>query len=270
MVVLSTCGLFLLQAAPFLMAATIIIYAGAIVVTFLFVLMLAQQDGQSNADHRSREPLLASAAGFILLGCLLAVLHSTYGGLDEFVDRAKQAAEASTVKEWEPIVGKDDDFFKSFRKVVLRTREGRPPDLSDPVSIARANLADTLEEARRNWNAIKTADQPNERFPLVATEFKKQMAEIVELAHIVRVNQGTLLPSSQLPLSRFAGSPASEPARTDNSGRPLERLPAANVAGLGKTLFTDYLLAVELGGTLLFVAVIGTIAIAGRRPEGLR
>src|SRR5262249_47535642 len=42
LVVLSTCGLFLLLAAPFLMAATIIIYAGAIVVTFLFVLMLAQ------------------------------------------------------------------------------------------------------------------------------------------------------------------------------------------------------------------------------------
>jgi NADH-quinone oxidoreductase subunit J len=43
LVVLSTCGLFLLLAAPFLMAATIIIYAGAIVVTFLFVIMLAQQ-----------------------------------------------------------------------------------------------------------------------------------------------------------------------------------------------------------------------------------
>src|SRR5688572_2422638 len=42
-VILSTCGLFLLLAAPFLMAATIIIYAGAIIVTFLFVLMLSQQ-----------------------------------------------------------------------------------------------------------------------------------------------------------------------------------------------------------------------------------
>jgi len=35
LVVLSTCGLFLLLAAPFLMAATAIIYAGAIIVTFL-------------------------------------------------------------------------------------------------------------------------------------------------------------------------------------------------------------------------------------------
>src|SRR5437870_3542665 len=66
LVVLSTCGLFLLQAAPFLMAATIIIYAGAIVVTFLFVIMLAQQEGVSNADQRSREPFMASLAVGVL------------------------------------------------------------------------------------------------------------------------------------------------------------------------------------------------------------
>src|SRR5262245_44489291 len=43
LVILSTCGLFLLNGAPFLMAATITVYAGAIIVTFLFVLMLASQ-----------------------------------------------------------------------------------------------------------------------------------------------------------------------------------------------------------------------------------
>ena len=57
LVILSVCGLFLLLAAPFLMGATIIVYAGAIVVTFLFILMLAQQSGLSSADVRSREPL---------------------------------------------------------------------------------------------------------------------------------------------------------------------------------------------------------------------
>ena len=80
--VLSTCGLFLLQAAPFLMAATTIVYAGAIVVTFLFVIMLAQQGGLSDADQRSREPLLASIAGFVLLGALLYILGKTYQSPD--------------------------------------------------------------------------------------------------------------------------------------------------------------------------------------------
>ncbi len=77
-VVLSTCGLFLLLAAPFLMAATIIIYAGAIIVTFLFVLMLSQQEGPSNADLRTREPALATAAGFVLLATLLVGLQRVY------------------------------------------------------------------------------------------------------------------------------------------------------------------------------------------------
>ena len=78
LVILSTCGLFLLQAAPFLMAATIIVYAGAIIVTFLFVIMLAQQEGPSDADARSREPFLAAFTGFLLLCTLLYVLKLTY------------------------------------------------------------------------------------------------------------------------------------------------------------------------------------------------
>jgi NADH:ubiquinone oxidoreductase subunit 6 (subunit J) len=39
---------------------------------------------------------------------------------------------------------------------------------------------------------------------------------------------------------------------------------------LGRSLFTDYLLPVELGGTLLLVATAGAIVIAGRRQERSR
>jgi NADH-quinone oxidoreductase subunit J len=38
--------------------------------------------------------------------------------------------------------------------------------------------------------------------------------------------------------------------------------------GLGRSLFGDYLFAVELAGTLLLVATIGAIAIAPRRRGG--
>ena len=44
-------------------------------------------------------------------------------------------------------------------------------------------------------------------------------------------------------------------------------LPVENTAYLGRTLFTDFLLAVELAGTLLLVATIGAIAIAAP-PRG--
>ncbi len=74
-VILSTCGLFLLLAAPFLMAVTLIVYAGAIIVTFLFVLMLSRTAGPSDENDRSREPLLGSLAGFAFAGLVLLVLH---------------------------------------------------------------------------------------------------------------------------------------------------------------------------------------------------
>jgi NADH-quinone oxidoreductase subunit J len=44
-------GLLLFQGAQFLGLATIVVYAGAIVVTFLFVVMLAQSDGHSTYDR---------------------------------------------------------------------------------------------------------------------------------------------------------------------------------------------------------------------------
>ena len=53
-VVLSTSGLFLLADAPFLAAGTIIVYAGAIIVTFLFVIMLAQMEGKADYDRAAR------------------------------------------------------------------------------------------------------------------------------------------------------------------------------------------------------------------------
>ena len=56
-----------------------------------------------------------------------------------------------------------------------------------------------------------------------------------------------------------------EPRREPGTGRP--EMPAENVAYLGRSLFTDYLLPVELGGTLLLIATIGAIAITGRRME---
>jgi NADH-quinone oxidoreductase subunit J len=50
---LGVAGLFLFQNAQFLGVATIVVYAGAIVVTFLFVLMLANPEGDARYDRIS-------------------------------------------------------------------------------------------------------------------------------------------------------------------------------------------------------------------------
>lgn len=78
-VVLSTAGLMFLVGAEFLGASLVIVYAGAILVTYVFVIMLAQQSapttgGQFAAaldyDRSAREPLAAILAGFVLVGVI--------------------------------------------------------------------------------------------------------------------------------------------------------------------------------------------------------
>ncbi|MBM4010273.1 MAG: NADH-quinone oxidoreductase subunit J [Planctomycetota bacterium] len=63
-------GVLLVLGGQFLGVATIVVYAGAILVMFLFVLMLAQPAGLAPYDRVSNEPLLAAVAGAVLLGIL--------------------------------------------------------------------------------------------------------------------------------------------------------------------------------------------------------
>jgi NADH-quinone oxidoreductase subunit J len=63
-------GVLLVLGGQFLGVATIVVYAGAILVMFLFVLMLAQPAGLAPYDRVSSEPLLAAVAGAVLLGIL--------------------------------------------------------------------------------------------------------------------------------------------------------------------------------------------------------
>jgi NADH-quinone oxidoreductase subunit J len=248
LVVLSTCGLFLLQAAPFLMAATIIIYAGAIIVTFLFVIMLAQQTGLSDADARSREPFLSCVAGFVLLGAILFVLHSTYHtkALDDLLAHTEQALQQPSSEAIQSALGDKKEFFERFYREAKREAAS-----SDPSRQLRSALT-ALEAEWDRGDDVK---------------MKEALNKVRDAGLQARNHRGSLQPPSQLPLSSY--SQRREPGlNPDRQGTTA--LPAENVAYLGRSLFTDYLLAVELGGTLLLVATIGAIAIAARRAEGLR
>lgn len=225
LVVLSTCGLFLLLAAPFLMAATIIIYAGAIVVTFLFVIMLAQQGGLANADARSREPFLASLAGFVLLGTLWIVIERTYN-VEPLVRQLETVAAATNWDDVEKVWGapaKGNDKTLPALEPLRHAFPGGPVELLEPA-----------------WSA---RDLP---------AMKRHARTLLDYHERHRHRRGTIT------------VPGAVPAK-----KPPE-LPAENVAGLGRSLFTRYLVPVELAGVLLLVATIGAIVIAGRRGEVLR
>jgi NADH-quinone oxidoreductase subunit J len=103
--VLAVAGLFVLLWTEFMAAALILIYAGAILVTYVFVIMLASQahSGASGKaaegaeyDRISREPALAAAVGFTLMGILLFVIFERSEGMP---DKAVEPTPAGSVAE---------------------------------------------------------------------------------------------------------------------------------------------------------------------------
>ena len=79
--ILASCGMYLLLSATFMAFALVIIYAGAILITYLFVIMLATQapredevDALDDYDTTAREPALAACVGFLLVAALGTML----------------------------------------------------------------------------------------------------------------------------------------------------------------------------------------------------
>ena len=175
---LATCGLFLLQSAPFLAAATIIVYAGAVIVTFLFVIMLAQQSGAAGYDQRSGQSVLATVAAFVFLGAIAMTLQT-----EKLDIEVRAVPVVAAVAEPAPAVG----GMPGMPGVAVDLPAGVPATPPEP------------------GNLLSVADADH---------------------------------------------------------------PVGNLKGLGRSLFGDYLFAVELAGTLLLVACIGAIAIAPRREQG--
>lgn len=186
-VTLCVCGLFLLQSAPFLASATVIVYAGAIIVTFLFVLMLAQQAGTTNYDQNARQPGIIAFTGFVLLGALLFVLTPPNASSDK-------SANAD-----EPKTG----FVSLAPQQAASLNESMPEDVSRAGSMPSLTTTPSVQEA--------------------------------------------------------------PPPQSTSSSTPKT---FGTMRGLGRSLFGDYLFAVELAGTLLLVASIGAIVIAPKRSTG--
>ncbi len=76
---LALAGLFILLMAEFMAIVLIIIYAGAILVTYVFVIMLASPGGNvavADYDRVTTDPLLAVLVSFVLLGTVLQLMFA--------------------------------------------------------------------------------------------------------------------------------------------------------------------------------------------------
>lgn len=98
--VFASAGLFLLLWAEFMAAALVLIYAGAILVTYVFVIMLASEAAQPGAasrgflehDQVSKDPAIAAAVGFALMGVMLFVIF----------DKAQEPQVAASIRPASP------------------------------------------------------------------------------------------------------------------------------------------------------------------------
>jgi NADH-quinone oxidoreductase subunit J len=77
LLVVAVAGLLVLMQAEFLAAALLIVYAGAILVTYVFVIMLAQQARPAVYDASSREPFWGCLGGFALLSIVAGQLFGS-------------------------------------------------------------------------------------------------------------------------------------------------------------------------------------------------
>ena len=228
---LGTAGLFLMQGAQFLGVATVVVYAGAILVTFLFVLMLAQPGGHAYYDRVSWEGMFAATTGAVIVGFLTMTIVRV---LNPHVDPSFVAA------------------IETFR-----------PEESGGLEAAHVHRAGLVEDDGGIWTMhVELSDDAPILSPADEARLKTHLLEthprLVE--NEVSANDFDLLVvSAQSRLLADAGVD-----RTADRGV----LAGEHVATLGAQLFSRHLIAIEVAGTLLLVALVGAIAIvAHERPR---
>lgn len=234
--IISSSALFLMLQAEFLAFALIIIYAGAILITYLFVIMLAEQapseDDLSNMsvyDKFSREPLAATAVGFVLLAILTAMLGQSM----KEIRPADMRGQGAALLERMP------------RKVV---------SAMDRVGV----LEPRGGFAKPELKAVAEALDP------VARTIRLTVADVDKFRESVKDSR----------VEAMLGGPekAAEIAASATAGQEIViGLPAdlrnENIHGVGFALIAEHPMALELAGVILLMAMLGAVVLARKQIE---
>lgn len=93
---LSLAGLYLMLYAPFVAGVQIILYAGGIMVLFLFVIMLVNLERNKKEDQFNKQWLLGIVTALVLGGLVLYVYHK---GQSVFPEQVAQLPESLNVQQ---------------------------------------------------------------------------------------------------------------------------------------------------------------------------
>ncbi|MBL0926650.1 MAG: NADH-quinone oxidoreductase subunit J [Phycisphaerales bacterium] len=239
--ILSSSALYLLMQAEFMAFALIIIYAGAILITYLFVIMLATQapteeqvEALSEYDAFSREPVVATAVGFILLGVLTGVMAR---GIQEIRPASGEGQKQAAL---ERMPGKIIESLRSagaFEVFLEPTKQ----DLTN------------AQQALVNWTRGEVSLR-------LRPDGGRRLAKAVERPEFAALFGGA-----------DPARAAADNLATASDADVVVRLPSSvkmtNIEGIGWDLIAKHPMALELAGVILLMAMLGAVVLARKQIE---
>lgn len=174
--VFASAGLFVLLWAEFMAAALVLIYAGAILVTYVFVIMLASQASGSvdlpDADRESREPVASCVIGFGMMALLLYVIF------DRAPAALPQAATTAAVPGTTDLTVRGLAAYLFRNQLVNLELAGIMLTMAmvGAITIARRRLWSAVEPQRPVEQPVTIGDDNPHNIPVAGTTNPRQKA----------------------------------------------------------------------------------------------
>ncbi len=254
--ILSTAALFLLLHAEFMTFALVIIYAGAILITYLFVIMLATQapteervEALRMYDLEAREPFVTTVVGFGLLALLTGILAGgtpTLGGSPDRYDS-------------------DSILVELPRKVQRAFDQVGLGGMALPLAPAQS-VDEALAEERslyfvgdggagRAVLKIRDVESFNARLRASRGEERVEATPLPEEAV-------ALIPEDLRSMGAIAADPGGPGLLRVNFP---ETLRGENIEWVGFALLGEHPLAIEIAGVILLLALVGAVILARKQ-----
>lgn len=286
--VISGAGMYILLSAEFLAFALIIIYAGAILITYLFVIMLATQapseedlDRLPVSDSTSRAPLGAVVAGFLLLAALTGMFNS---GLRELPEPG--AVSPDLALERLPLKIKRELEARGFPGAIEVGRDeargtminARPEAMNMLVRLDyekgipfikrfQSTYASTLPAVRQRSylrdlrlvrdGRVEPMFAANETVDPLSDEAMELFFRVNGVPVILSPRQSRAQAESGVPFVPYWSIMLTIP----------ENVRVTNLEAVGFALLSEHPLALELAGVILLMSLVGAVVIARKHAE---
>jgi len=276
--IISSAGLYILLSAEFLTFALIIIYAGAILITYLFVIMLATQAPSEDApkeldesDRVARNPLGAVFAGFLLLAALTGMFNSGVRSIPE-----PERVHADSVLEHLPLKVKRELVAMGFPSEM---EVGNDPEAGTVINgndngrfaLVKMSYDVGLPFVKRYHASRAMTMESRERDRYLSS--LKLGAGVPMFASNEDLKP---LPDESFALFDFEDRPSIvmlQPERGENPAHWIamvkipEGVRGVNLEQVGMALLAEHPLALELAGVILLMALVGAVVIARKNIE---